>query len=414
LGSKRAEGEGEFFAANAEDILRRLEWIRRADLVIGVPSFKEADNIGYVVSQCDEGAREYFPEHRAVIVNVDNSSPDGTREAFISAGSMIPQIYITTPVGIRGKGNNFYNLFQAARILDAKAIVAVDADLESITPRWVHNLASPVLEHGCDYVAPLYSRNEYDGTITNHLCYPLIYGILGTDLRQPIGGDFGFSGLFVRRVLEESWGESTREYGIDIFLTLQALLGRFCVGQTTLGAKVHKPSAPKLGPMFTQVVTTLFTHLIRSRDQWATRGNSTRAKVFDGIELTKPQGLALDYKAIKGTALAGYAQERRSMRHWLQDGTLEEVDRLMDGRKMRLGADLWARIVFDLLYAFHRTRRNARVIEVLKPLFFARVASFIRETLDLDHQASEGRIGRQARAFRRQRSYVMELFGISS
>ena len=28
--------------------------------------------------------------------------------------------------------------------------------------------ASPILDESCDYLAPLYSRHKYDGTITNN------------------------------------------------------------------------------------------------------------------------------------------------------------------------------------------------------------------------------------------------------
>ncbi len=70
------------------------------------------------------------------------------------------------------------------------AVVVVDADLKSIRPHWIQALADPIL-NGYAFVSPSYSRNpiEYDGTITNHICYPPIYGILGRNLRLPIGGD---------------------------------------------------------------------------------------------------------------------------------------------------------------------------------------------------------------------------------
>ena len=47
------------------------------------------------------------------------------------------------------------------------------------------------LQDGYDFVNPIYSRHKYDGTITNHVCYPLLNGVLCTNLRQPIGGEAG-------------------------------------------------------------------------------------------------------------------------------------------------------------------------------------------------------------------------------
>ena len=55
-----------------------------------------------------------------------------------------------------------------------------------------------MLHDGFDYVAPLYLRHKYDGTITNSIVYPLTRALYGREVRQPIGGDFGFSGRLPR------------------------------------------------------------------------------------------------------------------------------------------------------------------------------------------------------------------------
>jgi glycosyltransferase involved in cell wall biosynthesis len=397
-----------FLAPDSSDIVHQLKALGPVDIVVGIPSFNEADCIAHVVRQADIGVREYFSGSRGVIVNVDNNSPDGTREAFLTAGSRTPQVYISTPEGLRGKGRNFYNLLHAARLLDAKAVVAVDADLISITPQWIRNLASPMLELGCDYITPVYARNEYDGSITNHICYPLLYGLLGKDIRQPIGGDFGLSVRFARHLLERKWQESTFEYGIDIFMTVNALLGDFTVAQTTLGAKVHKPSAPKLGPMFSQVVNTLFSYLVRHPDRWSLTGQAQKLPRLDGIEVLEPQGLALDYKAIKRTALHQYESARGRLARYLATESNGRLEDLVATGRMRLGPTLWSHLVYDLLHSFGNGRGRARaaVVEALKAVFFLRAASFYRGTLDMDHAESESKIEMQARVFRRERKYL--------
>ena len=399
-----------FLAPDSSDIEQQLRSLAPADIVVGIPSYNEADSIGHVVRQADIGIREYFSGSRGVVVNVDNSSPDGTREAFLTAGSRTPQVYISTPEGLRGKGRNFYNLLQAVSILDAKAVVAVDADLISITPQWIRNFATPLVDEGYDYITPLYARNEYDGSITNHICYPLLYGLLGKDIRQPIGGDFGFSVRFARHLLERKWQESTFEYGIDIFMTLNALLGDFSVAQTTLGAKVHKPSAPKLGPMFSQVVNTLFTYLVRHPDRWSLTGQTYQLPRLDGIDVLEPQGLALDYKAIKRTALHQYDSARDRLARYLTPESNGGLEDLVATGRMRLGPTLWSHIVYDLLNSFGNGRGRARasVVEALKSVFFLRAASFYRRTLDMDHAESESKIEKQARVFRRERKRLAE------
>ncbi|MDJ0976053.1 MAG: glycosyltransferase [Planctomycetota bacterium] len=398
-----------FFTADPQQTAEAVAALGKADLVIGIPSLNEADNVAFVVDQVDQGAREHYPDLRTVIVNVDNNSPDGTREAFEGAPGECGRIYISTPEGIAGKGNNFYNLFRAAQALDARAVMAVDADLESIRPDWVQRIAGPVLEHDCDYVTPMYARNEYDGTITNHICYPLIHGLLGTDLRQPIGGDFGLSRAFVDHVMTQDWLPTTREYGIDIFLTMNALLGGdFTVGQTYLGAKVHKPSAPKLGPMFIQVITTLFTYLTEHWEAWSQRRVLEEPRAFGAGQGVDPQDLAVDFKAIRRKSLEAYAERRETIQRAMSAKTFDVVDAMMRAGRVWIDTLCWTYVVYDMLYAFHEADVKEEVVEALSPLFFARSACFIRNTIDFSHQESEESIRRQAREFRRSRRYLVD------
>lgn len=153
------------------------------DLAVGIPSYNEADSIGFVVKQVDLGLKKHFPKIKSVIINADNHSLDNTKEVFIKTKTTTHKIYTSTPPGVTGKGNNFYNLFGEVVNLKAKALVMVDADLKSITDKWIKKFATPILKKNYDYVTPLYARHEYDGTITNNICYPLIYGLLGKDIR---------------------------------------------------------------------------------------------------------------------------------------------------------------------------------------------------------------------------------------
>ena len=57
------------------------EKITRADLVVSIPSYKEADSIAFPTQQASEGLSRYFSEKRSVIINCDNNSPDNTKGA---------------------------------------------------------------------------------------------------------------------------------------------------------------------------------------------------------------------------------------------------------------------------------------------------------------------------------------------
>ena len=100
--------------------------IEKAEMVVCIPSYNEADSISYPTTQADKGLVKYFNDTSSVIINCDNDSPDNTKQAFLDTPTKVPKIYLSTPPGIKGKGNNFKNLFQKVVDLSAKAVVVVD------------------------------------------------------------------------------------------------------------------------------------------------------------------------------------------------------------------------------------------------------------------------------------------------
>ncbi len=385
---------------------------RSVDLVVGIPSYNEADNIAFVVEQAAEGLRKYYPKLNTAIVNADNFSEDGTADAFLAAESFgIPKVYLSTPSGVRGKGNNFHNLFTYLREYEPQAVVVVDADLRSISPSWPRSLAGPIME-GYEFVTPLYSRNEYDGTITNHICYPLLFGLLGKNIRQPIGGDFAFSGRLMEHWVTRKWGKNVHQYGVDIFMTVEALIGGVRVAQTVLGSKIHKPSAPKLGEMFTQVVDTLFTRLLDSKEEWiADRVGKDTPQIFGSMDqLAEPQELSVDYKRLKRVAGEEFASRQDLIGQILPAEVDKKIQPMFQAGRFRLSGLLWAEIVYSFLTAYSSARgrtEKLRIVEALKALYFARVVSFIRETMELSHLESENKILRQATTFRSNRNLLI-------
>src|SRR5437667_211901 len=166
------------------DALRIQE---RADIVVGIPSFRNAATIGHVTEAAAEGLRRNFPNMRAVIVNADGGSEDGTRDRVRASADGVP-IVTGRYEGLSGKGSAFRAIFEAVTLLGARACAVVDSDLRSITPEWIARLVGPVVRDEADYVTPLYARHKHDGTITNTIAYPLTRALYGARVRQPIGG----------------------------------------------------------------------------------------------------------------------------------------------------------------------------------------------------------------------------------
>ncbi len=432
----------------------------RADIMVGIPSFKNAATIGYVVRAAQAGLVQYFPDLKPVLVNSDAGSPDGTQRVVVDTEppDYIEQILLVRPTnkldrvsltypeidGIGGKGAALRTIFEIAAALEVQALVVVDSDLRSIVPEWIELLAGPILKGGYDFVAPLYARYKYDGTITNTVTYPLTRALYGHRIRQPIGGDFGVSGDLVRHYLTQGdWTDDVSKFGIDIWMTTSALAGGFAVCQTRLGAKIHDPKDPgsDLGPMFRQVVGTILRLAIRYPEHWLSIRGSHDVPAYGFERIIEPPPLDVNTIRLLTEFHQGSLTLTDRWREMFAPANVEtllvlaeEAGRLADAARTRLGLggdsssttattaemadslaafhfpdDVWARLIYDLVVA---ARRGAVPIEVmvaaLVPVYFGRVGSFVIENRALTTDQAEERVERQAREFELLKPYLIE------
>ena len=438
----------------------------KADIMVGIPSFKNAATIGYVVRAAQAGLVQYFPDLRPVVVNSDAGSPDGTARVVVETEppDYVEQILLVRPShrlqrvsltypeidGSGGKGAALRTIFEMAAALEVQALVVVDSDLRSIVPEWIELLAGPILKGGYDFVAPLYARYKFDGTITNTVTYPLTRALYGNRIRQPIGGDFGVSGDLVRHYLDlDDWTPDISKFGIDIWMTTSALAAGFAVCQTRLGAKIHDPKDPgsDLGPMFRQVVGTILRLADRYADKWLPIKGSHDVPAYGFERVIEPPPLEVNTLRLLGEFHAGSLTLTDTWRHMLAPATVEtvlelaaEAGVLADAARNKLGLggdvasttattlemaeavstfhfpdDLWAHVIYDLVVAARAASAPGAtgpgletLVAALVPIYFGRVGSFVIENRSIPTDAAEERVERQARAFELLKPYLIE------
>jgi len=396
--------------------------ITEADMVVGIPSYHEADNIAYPTDVASRGLIECFPDKKAVIINVDNHSTDGTKDAFLNTPTKIPKIYISTPPGVKGKGNNFKNLFEAVVELNAKAVVVVDADLKSITPQWIRYLGEPLLGR-FDYVAPIYARHKYDGSITNHIAYPMLRSLFGLRVRQPIGGDFGFSGKLARAFLSEKlWNDKIANFGIDIWMTTIAIARRFNICQAFLGTpKIHNPKDPgkDLGPMFTQVVSTLFDLMIDFEFIWKDTFASRPSNIYGfglGIE-EKPPAVNVNTDMLFEGFMDSFDKYGKIWEKIFPPPEfldLAKLKKIKDKKMFYYRSDLWARVLANFAIAYRDQEINRdELIESMIPFYHSRVLSFVNRTETAGVKEAEEYLENINRVFENEKYYLISRWNAS-
>jgi len=439
-------------------IREEIARLERADIMVGIPSFKNATTIGYVVRAAQAGLVQYFPDLRPVVVNSDAGSPDGTQRVVVETEppdyverillvrptNKLARVSLTYPEvnGSGGKGAALRTIFEIAAALEVQALVVVDSDLRSIGPEWIELLAGPILKGGYDYVAPLYARHKHDGTITNNVTYPLTRALYGMRIRQPIGGDFGVSGDLVRHYLTEGhWTPEVSRFGIDIWMTTLALTGGFAVCQARLGAKVHDPKDPgaDLGPMFRQVVTTILRLAVANADRWRQSRGSHDVPAYGFERVVDPPPLEINVLRLLSEFHAAAVTLGPTWAEMLSPdtaagvmGLAEEAGAVADAVRSAVALGeaaaappstaamaaaaagfafpdaLWARVVYDLIItARDQPDRLDGFVASLVPAYFGRVASAVIENRELSTERAEDSVERQAREFERLKPYLV-------
>ncbi|MGD8353085.1 MAG: glycosyltransferase family 2 protein [Pseudomonadota bacterium] len=403
-----------YLTALRDHVRNRIELIENVDLVVGIPCYNNQSTIGNVVRQVSRGLHAYYPDKKCVIVVSDGGSVDDSREEAKDV-EVYPfqEMIVTIYRGVPGKGSALRAVLELARFLKAEACVVVDSDLRSINAHWVRNLLHPIIEGKYQFVAPYYKRFKLDGTITNNIVYNMTRALYGKRVRQPIGGDFAFSRDVVDEIYDHDvWDTDVGRFGIDIWLTTTALVKGFNVCQTRLGAKVHDAKDPgaSLGPMFRQVVATLFSLTEENRDYWwDIRGSDDIPVVGEEIE-TEPEPFPIDVNTLVDSFRNGYRQFGTLWETILSETSFKEVKGLAeDGEGFEMDDHKWAHILYDAAATYHCWPMNRfKLVELLTPLYYARVASFARIVDKMDAEEAEAQVEKQAKCFEDEKEYLLE------
>lgn len=396
---------------------KRIEEIDRADILVGIPCYNNQGTIDHVIQMVTHGLFNYYKDLRSVIMVADGGSTDDTRE--VSKEFQIKpwqEKIVSIYRGPAGKGSAFRSIFEAATRLKVKVCMVVDSDLRSITSDWVKYLLEPILEMDYQYVSPLYSRYKYDGTITNNIVYNLTRALYGLRMRQPIGGDFAFVGKLAEYYIEQDvWETDVARYGIDIWMTTNAITNNFKICQSNLGVKVHdaKDPAESLGPMFRQVVHTLFVLMEQNEAAWkAVRGSRT-VPLFGFQEFEEPDPIEVNLERLVKEYKTGFRQFKGFYKDIFCPECYAELKACAGKAKTKfiMPVKTWVMVLYETAATFHRWKDNrTQLVNLITPLYLGRVASFINQTKKMSSAEAEQVVEEQAQVFEECKDYLVQIW----
>src|SRR5260370_1066050 len=224
-----------------------------------------------------------WSRERAVIINADGGSRDGTPE-LVTGGSIddvrpasnlhalrtlhaISTRYASSPASEVA----FRTILAAAELLRAKACVVMSPESANIEPEWLSKLLRPIYRDGFDLVTPTYRRHKLEGLLITNLLYPMTRALYGLRIREAYSLEFGFSGRLGSQFLEQNvCTAGTEGSGVELRFTLAAITGQYRICQSFLGEKDHiERRAADLMPALRQTVGALFSALDPDFPVWS-------------------------------------------------------------------------------------------------------------------------------------------------
>jgi hypothetical protein len=245
--------------------------------------------------------------------------------------------------------------------------------------------------------------------------------LYGRRVRQPIGGDFGFSGKLAKAYAKgEGWSEAIATFGIDIWMTTLAISQKARICQSFMGRpKIHRTKDPgsHLGPMFREVVGTVFA-MMKHFDSFWTRVKYSRPTAIFGFglgETEMPPEVSVDTENLMNKFQDGFKENSEVWKRAMLDDVYKKLLEIKDlkEKEFTFPTDLWARILFDMAIAYRNSIMDRDLmLDSLIPLYFGRTLSFVKRTKRMSIKQAEEAIEEDCITFEMTKPYLIKRWNI--
>jgi glucosylglycerate synthase len=409
-----------------DDFLRQLMSVGEVDLLVGIPSYNNAASIGQVVRTVEDTFHQSFVRDRVVIVNVDAGSSDDTTTAVLKREEQKSSSHkgITTLRTIHRvsaqyaraptAGFALRSIVAAADLLRAKACAVLSPVTPNFNCSWVANLLRPVYREHYDFVAPLYSRNKFQGLLARTLLYPMSRAIFGQGIRELYSDEWGFSGRLAADCLEQDvWQEEAVRARPEAWMAITAICSGYRCAQYFLGQKIAAPSFP--GTDIVEAVRdtagNLFWCMEVNQTHWLDRQGPQPIPTFGPDHELLPDDPPANPEKIFELFRKGVNELRPILASILSANTHGQIEAVavLDAEKFRLSDELWVRTLYEFAAAFHHAVLNrSHLVQTLVPLYRGKLYSFLREHANSSADEMEAASEFLCQEFERQKPYLIE------
>jgi hypothetical protein len=407
-----------------DDFLRKLINVGEVDILVGLATYNDAKTVGSVIQTVRAGLLRYFPRQRAVVVNADGGSRDGTQElvcaASISDMRHVSNLYalrtlhcISTQYS-RDNGGALRTILGAAELLRASTLVVVSPESTNLEPEWVERLVRPVAKDNFDLITPIYRRHKFDALLVRTLVYPMTRAIYGRRLREPYPADFAFSGRLATQFLgQDPQSQGPGNAGAEMQLSLSAISGDFRVGQSFLGTKERvEHGAAELVPAMRRTVGVLFSSL-ENFAAWSTIKQSEPVPTIGVEHEVSIEPLRVNRKRLYQMFVTGVAELEPVLKSILTPVTLAELQAVAQQpeESCRYPDELWVKTVYEFAASHHKAVISRdHVIQALAPLYRGKALTFVGENREATAEQIEKNVEALCLTFEGLKPYLLQLW----
>jgi hypothetical protein len=409
-----------------DDFLRQLINVGEVDILVGLPTHNNAKTIGSIVHTIQGGILRWFPRERAVIINVDGGSRDGTTELItgvsIDDARPVSNLYAlrtlhsisTKYASSPASGVALRTILAAAELVRAKACVVISPESANIEAEWLTKLLRPIHRDGFDLVTPTYRRHKFEGLLITNLLYPMIRALYGVRIREAYTPEFAFSSRLGNQFLRQNAWDDGRGASVELGFTLAAIRGGYRICQSFLGEKDPiERRAADLVPALRQTAGVLFSALEPDFPIWSIVDGSQPIPTTGADHEVLLDPVRVNRKRLRAMFSTGVAELDSVFQSILTPSTRAELQRIagLGEEEFHYPAELWVKTVYEFAASYHKSVISRdHIIQGLAPLFRGRAFTFLMENRNASADDVENNIEVLCLEFERLKPYLLQMW----
>jgi hypothetical protein len=314
-----------------------------------------------------------FPSESVLIASPESASEQSSQKSLLSyAHPRANFAWVLAAV-------DYLAATDLALTTNADAVVLLGEN--DLSPVLLAELTAAIRTQQADLVLPRYGTGPTDGLITIALLYPLTRVLYGVDVRFPLP----ISAAFSYRAAERLGAAATRlmaNGSSDALLwpVAEAAVSGLSVRQVDAGERsLPQPSESDFNAIFSAVSGSLFADLEAKAVFWQ-RARSITSASSPAASSTAQEETAQEIVPLIENFRLAYANLQEIWSLVLPPQSLLALKRLsvLPPESFTVAPQLWARIVYDFIIAFHfRTINRGHLLGAFTSLYLAWVASYL-------------------------------------